>query len=82
MEKHCVLRYSIRWHKTEFSISVLLILFQLMSNNKLSQGLDECKGILVCLLSYDKGKYWTAVGFGPWSYPIAPVSSKLIAVLY
>lgn len=51
-----------------------------MSNNKLAQGLDEHKRI--CLLSYDKGKYWTAVGFDAWSYPIKPVSSKLIAVLY
>lgn len=61
---------------------VLLILFKSMSNNKLAQGLDECKRILICLLSYDKEKYWTAVGFDTRSYPVKPVSSKLIAVLY
>lgn len=61
---------------------VLLILFQLMSNNKLAQGLAERKGLLICLLRYDKGKYWAAVGFDPWPYPIKPVSSKLAAVLY
>lgn len=53
-----------------------------MSNNKLARGLVEHKGLLICLLRYDKGKYWTAVGFDPWPYPIKPASSKPAAVLY
>jgi len=60
---------------------ILLVLFQLMSNNKLAQGLDE-RRILICLLSYDKGNYWTAIGFDPWSYAIKPVSSKLLVIVY
>lgn len=56
---------------------VLLIAFQLMSSNKLAQGLGEWEGglIIFTVCSVTMTRILNNLGF--WSYPVKSVSSKL-----